>query len=191
MLALRHLLSFRRFRRILLISSPSPTFKPSYSQTFQYSVRTGPVEASLFRLPILATRHSSLASIPFRIRTYEKCARNSFTIRTSKTQHLKSFRIRTYKKRRGGGVVIAGGVSLSRLDYLSWGIPLGFGSSKGLCFDFSSHSSGPPESRFHFSREPSQRLKSPGRRPLRHDRTHEGPSNQCGPRTEWQGRLRR
>src|SRR5579859_1803721 len=102
MLALRHLLSFRRFRRILLISSPSPTFKPSYSQTFQYSVRTGPVEASLFRLPNLATRHSSLASIPFRIRTYEKSTRNPFRIRTSKTQHLKSFRIRTYEETREG-----------------------------------------------------------------------------------------
>src|SRR5579859_2895560 len=103
MLAPRHPVSFRRFRRILPISSPSPTCKPSYSQTFQYSVRTGQVEAIHFRLPNLATRHSSLATIPFIIRTYEKPTRNPFRIRTSKTQHLKPFRMNTYKK-TGEGV---------------------------------------------------------------------------------------
>jgi len=49
---------------------------------------------------------SRRASIPLRIRTYEKSSRNSFRIRTSKTQDLKSFRVRTYKKTRGGGGLI-------------------------------------------------------------------------------------
>jgi hypothetical protein len=61
-------------------------------------------EGSAF-LCSLATRplftpslEGSLATIPFKIRTYEKSARNPFRIRTSKTQDLKSFRIRTYGK---------------------------------------------------------------------------------------------
>src|SRR5579859_3494301 len=103
MLAPRHPVSFRRFRRILPISSPSPTSKPSSFQTFQHSIRTGQVEAIHFRLPNLATRHSSLATIPFRIRTYEKSTRNPFRIRTSKTQDFKPFRMNTYKK-TGEGV---------------------------------------------------------------------------------------
>jgi hypothetical protein len=49
---------------------------------------------------------SRRASIPFRIRIYEKSSRNSFRIRTSKTQDLKSFRIRTYEKTPGGGVLL-------------------------------------------------------------------------------------
>jgi len=53
--------------------------------------------------PALATHHSSLATIPFRIRTSGKLTRNSRRIRTSKTQDLKPFRIRTYRKTGVGG----------------------------------------------------------------------------------------
>src|SRR5580693_4174360 len=43
-----------------------------------------------------------LATIPFKIRTYEKRARNSCRIRTSKTQDLKLFRMNTYEKNGEG-----------------------------------------------------------------------------------------
>src|SRR5579859_1688444 len=52
---------------------------------------------------LLTTNHSSLATISFRIRTYEKLARNPFSMRTSKTQDLKPFRMNTYKKTGEGG----------------------------------------------------------------------------------------
>src|SRR5579859_4457751 len=52
---------------------------------------------------LLTTNHSSLATISFRIRTYEKLARNPFRMRTSKTQDLKPFRMNTYKKTGEGG----------------------------------------------------------------------------------------
>ncbi len=39
-----------------------------------------------------------LATIPFKIRTYEKRARNSCRIRTSKTKDLKPCRMNTYRK---------------------------------------------------------------------------------------------
>jgi hypothetical protein len=51
----------------------------------------------------LATHHSSLATIPFRIRTSKTLARNSCRIRTSKTQDLKPFRMNTYEKKGVGG----------------------------------------------------------------------------------------
>src|SRR5579859_89095 len=64
--------------------------------------RTGPVGTTKFRLFLLSNQHSPLATIPFRIRTYEKSTRNPFRIRTSKTQDLKSFRMNTSKKTGGG-----------------------------------------------------------------------------------------
>src|SRR5579859_5919673 len=54
---------------------------------------------------LLTTNHSSLATISFRIRTYEKLARNPFRMRTSKTQDLKPFRMNTYKKTGEGGPI--------------------------------------------------------------------------------------
>jgi protoporphyrinogen/coproporphyrinogen III oxidase len=58
---------------------------------------------------VLATRYSPLASIPFRIRSFEKSDRNPFGMRNFKTQGLKSFRIRSFKKRGRGELGAKGG----------------------------------------------------------------------------------
>jgi hypothetical protein len=75
----------------------SPRFRPLHSNGCHPEQSEG--SASVFHL---AARHPPLATIPFRIRTYEKCTPNFFRIRTSKTQDLKPFRIRTYEKTPGG-----------------------------------------------------------------------------------------
>jgi len=54
----------------------------------------------------LATPNSSLAPIPFTIRTYKKQAYNPCRICTSKTKNLKLRRINTYKKNQGVGVLL-------------------------------------------------------------------------------------
>jgi len=51
----------------------------------------------------LATRHSPLSAIPFRIRTFAESASNSCRMSSFKTLDLKSFRMRTYEKPLGGG----------------------------------------------------------------------------------------
>src|SRR4029077_7789858 len=75
----------------------SPRLRPLHSNGCHLEQSEG--SASIFHL---AARHPPLATIPFRIHTYEKCTPNSFRIRTSKTQDLKPFRIRTYEKPPGG-----------------------------------------------------------------------------------------
>ncbi len=85
---------------------PFPMFSsPSTSRRIapRASVRFTPMGVILSRAKdLLLSSFSPLATIPFRIRTYEKCTPNSFRIRTSKTQDLKPFRIRTYEKTPGG-----------------------------------------------------------------------------------------
>jgi protoporphyrinogen/coproporphyrinogen III oxidase len=58
---------------------------------------------------VLATRHAPPATIPFRIRSFEKSDRNPFGMRSFKTQGLKSFRIRSFKKRGRGELGGKGG----------------------------------------------------------------------------------
>jgi hypothetical protein len=105
-------LSLKGFRPTT-VSTPSssrsshPHFSPLslHSEYSRPGTRTDLVEAAKFLPFILATRHSPLATIPFRIRTSKKRARNSRRIRTSKTKDLKPFRIRTYEKRGWGHIL--------------------------------------------------------------------------------------
>ncbi len=93
--------------------SPSPGFSPSVGlsvsafSSFSSLCSGGSSDPRLSPMPYASdlTRHSSLATNSFRIRTYEKCASNPFRIRTSKTQDLKLFRMNTYKK-TGEGVSV-------------------------------------------------------------------------------------
>jgi|GEM_PF-4043946 len=80
----------------LILTAPSAALAHNPTSGFQSS--------TFDLLPLsFATRHPSLATIPFRIPTSAKPARNPFRIRTYKTKDLKPFRIRTYEKTPGGG----------------------------------------------------------------------------------------
>src|SRR5579859_3270804 len=85
-------------------ASPSPdrchhfSFVRLYSDKSVPSTCTDRVGGGTFRSLLLDANHSPLATIFFRIRTYEKRVRNPFEIRTSKTQDLKLFRMNTSQK---------------------------------------------------------------------------------------------
>ena len=104
-------------------SPTTPSFSPSFDRYHLFPplplpadksvpcARTARLGTASFRSFILATHHSPLATIPFRIRTSEKHVRKPSGMNTSKTQHLKPFRMNTYEKTGGAGLEILNGTA--------------------------------------------------------------------------------